>query len=263
MSGALPHDDPPYARTLARGLDLLLCFRPGETDLGHRELARRLGLSGPTVVRLTHTLTELGYLRRDAATARYRLGAAVLTLGYPLLANMRVRQVARPAMQAFSEQIGGSVSLGFRHQTSMVYAETAWRSDGRSLPPDTGAPLPMLSTAMGRAWLCRATPADRHSVLNQLRVLEPASHARFAPAIDRALQEFEAKGYCSSRGDYLREVYAFAVPFSQAVDSTLFVMNCGVLATHHSFAEAARRVALPLLELVRQIEVALGIREVD
>lgn len=262
-SNALPQDDAPYGRTLARGLDLLLSYRPGESDLGHRDLARRLDLPGPTVVRLTHTLTELGYLRREADLARYRLGAAVLTLGYPMLATMRARQIALTAMQAFSVAVGGAVSLGFRHQTSMVYVETAWRSDRRSLAPDTGAPMPMLNTAMGRAWLCHAAPDDRQSVLNQIRVSEPEAYARFAPSVELALQEFESKGYCSSHGDYMPEVYAFAVPFSMPVDSTQFVMNCGVLATQFSFAEATRRIALPLRNLVRQVEVALGMREAE
>ncbi|MBU1360526.1 MAG: IclR family transcriptional regulator [Gammaproteobacteria bacterium] len=240
-----------------------MCFRPGEHELGHAEIARRLALPGSTVVRLTHTLTELGYLRRAPDTARYRLGPAVLTMGYPLLASLRIRQSARAAMQEFSDQVGGAVSLGFRHQTTMVYAETAWRSDGRSLPPDIGAPMPMLSTAMGRAWLSSAPPEERTSVLNQIRVLEPHSYERFAHAADAALVEFQTKGYCSSNGDYMPEVYAFAVPFSQPLESRRFVMNCGVLSTGLSFDQACRRIALPLRDLVRQIEVALGTREAD
>ena len=262
MSGtyaARTPDDSAPARTLARGLDVLQCFRPGEQTLGHREIVRRLGLSGPTVVRLTHTLTQLGYLRRDDETARYRLGAAVLALGYPLLANLRVRRVARSLMQSFSDQFGAAVSLGFRHGTHMVYVETAWRRDDRSLAPDVGAPMPMLNTAMGRAWLCQAAPDERRSILNRLRVLEPEAYERHAPAVEQALRAFERNGFCSSRGDYISDVYAFAVPLSRPVDTTSFVVNCGVLGQRWSFAEATRRVALPLRDLVRDIETKLGV----
>ena len=254
----IPDDSTP-ARTLGRGLDVLRCFRPGEQTLGHREIVRRLGISGPTVVRLTHTLTQLGYLRRDCETARYQLGAAVLALGYPLLANLRVRRVARSVMQAFSDRFGAAVSLGFRHGTHMVYVETAWRRDDRSLAPDIGAPMPMLNSAMGRAWLCQAAPDERRGVLNRLRVLEPEAYKRHAPAVEQALREFERSGFCSSRGDYLSDVYAFAVPLSRPVDSTSFIVNCGVLGKRLSFAEATRRVALPLRDLVRDIEMKLGV----
>ena len=252
-------DDSTPARTLARGLDVLQCFQPGEQTLGHREIVRRLGLTGPTVVRLTHTLTQLGYLRRDDETSRYRLGAAVLALGYPLLANLRVRRVARSAMQAFSERFGAAVSLGFRHGAHMVYVETAWRRDDRVLAPDVGAPMPMLSTAMGRAWLCQAAPDERRSVLNRLRVLEPEAYKRHAPAVEQAFREFERSGFCSSRGDYVSDVFAFAVPLSQPIDATSFVVNCGVLGKRSSFAEATHQVALPLRDLVRDIEMKLGV----
>lgn len=255
VSGTVSH-----AHTLSRGLDLLQCFRPGEVQLGHAELTRRLRLPGPIVVRLTHTLGALGYLRRGAAGSGYRLGAATVALGYPLLAHLRARQLARPGMMALSERVGGAVSLGFRHRSSMVYVESAWRGDARLVPPDIGTPLPMLSSAMGRAWLAHASAAQRCAVLNQLRVQDPASHARYAPDIEQARQDLARKAYCSTRGDVRKDVYAFAVPFSRPVDGLQLVMNCGVLAARFSFAQAERQVAQPLCELVRQVEAALGLR---
>lgn len=257
------NDEVTHAHTLSRGLALLQCFRPGETALGHAELTRRLRLPGPTVVRLTYTLITLGYLRRGTDGHGYQLGAATVALGYPLLANLRARQAARPGMMALSDQVGGAVSLGFRHRNGMIYIESAWRGDGRLLPPDTGTPLPMLSTAMGRAWLAHASQAQRRSVLNRLRLQEPAAHDRYAIAVEQAMKDLESKGYCSTRGDFRKDVYAFAVPFSRPVDGLQLVMNCGVLASRFSFSEAERHVAAPLRALVREVEVTLGLRTDD
>ena len=257
------HGEVTNAHTLSRGLNLLQCFRPGEAELSHAELTRRLRLPGPTVVRLTHTLTALGYLRRGAQGNGYRLGAATVALGYPLLANLQARQLARPGMMALSERIGGAVSLSIRHRTGMVYIESAWRGDTRLVPPDIGTPMPMLSSAAGRAWLARASAAPRRGVLNQLRLQDPASHARFAPAIEQAVKDLPSKGYCISRGDFQKEIHAFAVPFSRPIDGLQLVMNCGFLAKRYSAAEAERQVAQPLRELVREVEVALGVREAD
>ena len=48
-----------FVTALARGLELLACFRHGDRMLGNQEFARRCGLAKSTVSRLTHTLTEL------------------------------------------------------------------------------------------------------------------------------------------------------------------------------------------------------------
>jgi len=253
------HDEIAYGHTLSRGLEMLQCFRPGETVLSHAELKRRLRLPGSTVVRLTYTLMQLGYLRHGPGGSGYQLGAATVALGYPLLVNMRVRQVARPGMMALSDQVGGAVSLGFRHRSGMVYVESAWRGDGRLLPPDTGTLLPMLSTAMGRAWLAQASESQRQSMLNRIRLQDPLAYARYAVSVEQSKKDLDRKGYCSTRGDFRKDVYAFAVPFSNSVDGLQFIMNCGMLASHFSFTEAERRVSGPLRELVREVEKAMAV----
>lgn len=246
------------AQTLARGLDLLACFEPGDDVLGNAQLARRLGLSPQTVVRLTYTLVQLGLLRRDPlGSSGYRLGAGTVAIAYPMLAGLRLRALARPGMLALSQKIGGAVSLGLRHQAGMVYVQTAWRTDGRLLPPDTGAVMPMLATAMGRAWLCGARPAERRAVLNEIAVRDPAAARRHAGVVERAMAQFARHGHCSSR-DFRPEIEAVAVPFTQPVDAIRFVLNCGVLAPQPLPSRTVLALGSALTELVRALEASLA-----
>src|SRR5689334_11449982 len=83
--------DPSFATTLAHGLDVLAAFRGRNGALSNAELAEHTGLSRPTVSRLTYTLAQLGYLKRDAK-GRFVLGLAVLAAAYPLLSAIKVRQ---------------------------------------------------------------------------------------------------------------------------------------------------------------------------
>jgi DNA-binding IclR family transcriptional regulator len=256
--GALEKDRQ-FASTLARGIDILLCYHVGESVLGNKDFVQRTGLSKTTVARLTHTLTKLGYLRHDTALSKYRLGAPVLSMGYPLLANMQIRQLARPLMKELSDQTGGAVSLGIRDRMHMVYVETSRSTDSMVMTPDIGAPLPMLTTAIGKAWLCKAPAAEREAVLNQIRVKDPIHFERYYAGIAPARQSFERKHFCGNRGEWRSDVYGFAVPLSQPVDSNLFVFNCGIPATHGSYAALEREVAPRLVTLVRNIEVLLGL----
>ena len=91
--------DRQFVNALARGLEILRCFRPGEKFLTNTELAKRTGLPKPTITRLTYTLTKLGYLDSPADRGQYQLASGVLSLGYSLLSNLDVRELARPGMR--------------------------------------------------------------------------------------------------------------------------------------------------------------------
>ncbi len=252
--------DRQFAATLANGIDILLAFDSGDAMLGNRDFAERTGLSKTTVARLTHTLTALGYLRHDTVLRKYRLGAAVLSMGYPLLASMHLRQLARPLMKALADRLCGAVSLGIRDRTQMIYVETARSTDSLIVTPEIGAALPMLSTAIGRAWLSHAPAHEREAVLNQLRLQDPDAFARAQPRLADARRDLERQGYCANRAEWRPEVYGFAVPMCQPVGSQLFVLNCGVPAAQGSFAAIEKQAGPQLRALMLDIERMLGLR---
>ncbi|WP_239688569.1 IclR family transcriptional regulator [Aquitalea magnusonii] len=120
-----------FVTALARGLQVLAAFRPGESALSNLEIAKRTGLPKSTVSRLTYTLTRLGHLSQDEHSGFYRLGVALLALGSVVLASYDIRQVAGPLMREFALANNVSISLAMRDGTDMVYLETC-RSQSRS-----------------------------------------------------------------------------------------------------------------------------------
>ena len=87
-----------FVTALARGLDVLACFRSGEQLLSNSDLAERCALPRSTISRLVLTLVRQGYLAQDADTGKFRLGDATLALGGAALARLDMAQVARPLM---------------------------------------------------------------------------------------------------------------------------------------------------------------------
>ncbi|HKT91909.1 MAG TPA: helix-turn-helix domain-containing protein, partial [Paraburkholderia sp.] len=146
-----PIDERKFVVALARGLDLLRSFRPGETLLGNRDFVERTGLPKATVNRLAYTLTVLGYLRFDESLGKYALDAGVLSLGYALLSGSGTLDLARPHMQALARDIGAAVSLGCRDGLDMIYLETIRSETALTLGLAPGSRLSMLTSSMGRA----------------------------------------------------------------------------------------------------------------
>ena len=90
---------PPTQRVVAV-LDFL-ARHPCE-QFGLSELARRLELSKPTCLGIVTTLTDSGYLVRDARDKTYGLGPALITLGHTAQEAMRVNPAARDELRRLS-----------------------------------------------------------------------------------------------------------------------------------------------------------------
>jgi len=254
------HDgDRQFATTLARGLEVLRVFTPLEPMLGNKEISVRTGLPKPTVSRLTYTLTKLGYLRHNIRLGKYQLGSAVLSIGYPLLASMSVRQIARPYIKELADYCSGSVSMGVRDRLSMVYVESCRSGNGIATLPDIGTSVPIAQAAIGRAYLAVCTPPEREALLNQMKVKEPDMLRKYKPQIDKAVDDVRSRGFCVSLGDLRRELHVVGVPMRRSVDGEIVAFNCSVPAFMLKKNQIEEDIGPRLVAMVRNIESALGI----
>jgi len=224
--GAVEESDRQMVRALARGLEVLRCFRPGDRFLGNQEIAARTGLPKPTVSRLTYTLTNLGYLNYSEKFGKYYLGTALLSLGYSLLANMDIRQIARPLMQELAEYAQASVALGIQDRLNMIYIEAYRSSSTVTLTLDVGSQIPIATTSMGRALLCALPQRERENLMEQIRVRNESAWPKIQAGIEQALKDYEEKGFCFSLGDWKKDVHAVAVPLVPSDGSRILVFNC-------------------------------------
>lgn len=216
--GALPatRPDRQFITALARGLQVLRCFRSGEERLGNQQLAERCQLPKSTVTRLTHTLTSTGYLQQDAASGRYRLGMAALGIGGSTLARLAIKDISRPLMQALAERSGLQITLGLRDDLAMLYVETCRGGSILTLQLDVGSRIPLAVTAMGRACLAGMAPAARQDALARLRALDPANWPAVEAGILQAQADLAAHGCCGAFGDWKPEIHGIAIPLALA-----------------------------------------------
>jgi DNA-binding IclR family transcriptional regulator len=262
-------DDAPYetdrqfVTALARGLELLRCFGLKERLLGLTELARRTGLPKGTVARLAGTLAKLGYLRYDEPLGKYSLGTGVLSLGYAMLSNLDIRDLARPLMQELAEHAGCSVALGVRDRLSMMYVEWVRSSAPITVMRSIGTRLPIATTSMGRAYLAAASDAERGAVLDQVldqvRVQDEAGWPRIESGIDDALKDYARRGFCLSYGDWDQDIASVGVPFT-APDGTQMAFNCGGPAFVLSRDKLENEIGPRLVALVKRVDAAIGRR---
>lgn len=260
-SPAEPAIEHSQAQTLVKGLSLLRAFAAGEQHLGNKDLADRTGLPRPTVSRLAGVLVELGYLRYSDHLGKYALGAGVLTLAYPMAAGLAIRHIARPFMKQLADEIGGQVSMGLTYGTSMVFIETSRSPRHRYSLPELGATTPILSSAMGRAYLAALPPARRAAQLQCLRLEDPVHWAAFhEKTVQAAAHDYVQHGFTRSLGDSNKELHACAVPLRTRIDNEIVVVNCSVVAHTLRRGQLENVIGPQLIVACRQIDGACGQR---
>ena len=218
-----------FVTALARGLELLRCFRDGEVTLTNSDFSDRTGLPKATISRLTHTLCELDYLIADPRHGTYRLSAGVLHLGFSVLAAIDIQDLAQQEMERLRDGPNSyiTVALGEQHQLDVVYVAKANSREGVALVARIGSRLPLFPSAIGQSIMVGMTDDAREGVFEiagrQSAALEAEGRQRYAEA--KAI--YEVKGFCTGYGIWRKDVNGIAVPVFSMSGAKVYGLNVG------------------------------------
>lgn len=242
---------------LERGLSVLQIFPPGNRHLGNAEIAEAVGLPKATVTRITFTLTKLGYLLYDTERRKYQLGPGVLSLGYNVLAQMEIRDNARPLMRELADYADASVYLAVPDDTDMVYIEACRAPTSMVIRLGVGSRVPMAQTSIGRAYLAALPLTDREVLLERIGATYPESDW---PGIRKeslqAIADAENRGYAVTIGGWISESNSAGCAIRRADGHPLYSVNVGGLASLVNEKRIHADLAPRLTKLALQIERA-------
>lgn len=242
-----------FITALARGLEVLSCFRSADKGLTNQQIAERCGLPKSTVTRFTYTLTRLGYLVQDTG-GRYVLGTATLGLGSAMLARLDIRQLARPMMQELAEFSGTTVSIAVRDRLSMIYIEVCRSTAALALALQVGSRMPLAVSAIGRAWLVKASEQERNDILARYQEIDEMAYKAVQEAIERGLRDYAQYGCTTSFGEWQKDVNGIAVGFYPIGGNQLMSINCGGPSSSVSKEFLLEEVRPRLIEIAGRLE---------
>lgn len=247
--------DRQFVTALARGLELLRCFTPRESLLGNQELAKKTGLPKPTVSRLTHTLTRLGYLRHLPHSGKYQLEVGVMSFGYAMLSNLSIRALARPLMEEMAGYAKAAVAMAARDRLSMVYLDVVHGEANLTMRRQVGSHLSLHRSAIGRACLAAMPEDEREFILRHIRKRHPEDWPEVRKGLERAFRDYADYGFCLSLGEWQRDVNAVGVALHHESHG-LLAFNCGGPSFHLKREKLEDDIGPRLLHMVHNIEAA-------
>lgn len=250
-------NDRQYITALARGLELLRCFTPKYQHLGNQELSQMTGLPKPTITRLTHTLSRLGYLKQVPNSSKFQLSVGVLSFGYSMLSNLSIRSIAHPYMKELADYAGAAVAMATRDRLNMIYLDVVQGKGNVTMRRQIGTYLPIHLSSVGRACLAAMPEDEREFLLDAIRAKHKDEWMKINRELDKAFKDYQDFGYCFSVGDWHKDVNSVAVPYYHDQQG-LLVFNCGGPSFILSREKLEDEIAPRLLHMVNNIANEVG-----
>jgi IclR family KDG regulon transcriptional repressor len=170
------------SQSLERGLDILEMIETEGSDIGVREIARRLGLSPTIVQRLVSSLAARGYIEKNADTSRYRLGYRSLGLGANGAHGADYLAAARRELERLARDYHLNGFVAVLRGSRAVYM-LAVQADGPvAIKVSPGSEMPLHSTAGGKVLLASLDDREARTLLGSRRLAAVTPHTVTDPA---------------------------------------------------------------------------------
>jgi DNA-binding IclR family transcriptional regulator len=216
---------------LERGLLLLCEFSRKNRTLSAPELARRLKLPRSTIFRLLTTLETMGFVNRIGN--EYRLGMAVLRLGFEYLASLELTELGQPMLNRLCDEIRYPCNLVVRDGRSIVYVAKVSPSTLLTSTVNVGTRLPAHATVLGRILL-------QDLSLSELRELYPEEHLEsFSPNTPKTVLELfdlvqsdRLRGFVQGEGFFESTISTVAAPVRDHSGRVVAAMGATIPSAH-------------------------------
>jgi IclR family transcriptional regulator, pca regulon regulatory protein len=216
---------PDFIEAIARGLDVIRAFGPGQPVMSLAGVAAASDLPRPTARRILLTLEQLGYVRQ-ASQSGYELTPRVLDLGMSYVLSRGLWEIARPHMEALVARTRESSSIAQLDGSDIVYVARVAVPKIVALAVTVGTRFPALQTSLGKVLLAALPPEEAERVLAEpsrsgiTPRCQPDSAQRSA-----VLREVRARGWALTDGELAAAIRSVAVPLRDGDGRVIAALN--------------------------------------
>jgi DNA-binding IclR family transcriptional regulator len=247
---------------LERGLRMLQLFSRANRILSAAEMARALEIPRSTAFRLAQTLEHLGFLEREKDA--YRIGPAVLQLGFEYIASLELTDLARPAIERLRDETGFSAQLVIRDGREVVVVLKAAAPSTFTSSVTVGTRLPAHATVLGRVLLSDADDRALAALYPGPYLPRGASKSpKTLAALKKLLREDRARGYAVSESFFEQGVSAVATPVRDGSGKIVAAISLTIPQPTLDPAELRERLVKRVLRAASDVSSKLNYRPTE
>lgn len=237
--------------SVARAAELLDVLAASDSGLGVNELARRIGVNASTASRLLATLQGAGLVTRSDG-GPYRLGLKLVTLSERVLAQLDVRQLARPLLARLVTETGETATLSLPGEDEAITVDFVPSPSSVVSMARVGRPSIPHATAAGKVMLAfTGAPGGRALTAFTERTITDAG------ALNAELETVRERGWAEAVGEREPDLAALAAPVFGRGGALAAIL--GIQGPVSRLPAGTRRALRePLLAAAAELSQALG-----
>jgi IclR family acetate operon transcriptional repressor len=196
------------------------------------DLARRTGLTKPTVHRHLQTMVEFGFAQ-PVEGGSYQVGPRLLGLAAAALHDDRDLRLARPVLADLHRRTGQFAQYAVRHGDAAVHLENSESPPEFRMGVPPGGRTPLYRSGVGLAMLSALPEQERAEALDAVPLEEWAEYGLAdAAAVHAVLREAAERGYAVDDGYGEPDVRAVAAPVRDRAGQVVGAIGiCGLTFT--------------------------------
>jgi IclR family transcriptional regulator, pca regulon regulatory protein len=243
-------------QSVEKAFRVLAAFDGPTPTMGLTQLGTAVGLDKSTVQRFTHTLTKLGYLRKDPDTKRFELTVKTLDFGYLYTRANPLIHRALPYLLHLSKTTEETVNLTVQDDTDIIFVSRFMSRHVLNSDVIIGTRMPSYCTAPGIAILSQLPLEEARDTLERsdLKAFTPHTTYRMEDLLKK-LEITAARGYATAFEEFFLGDLSIAAPILDQNRRPVGAINIAVSRARFSSVEAEKRFS-PLV-----VTAALSISE--
>lgn len=238
--------------SVARAIALLDALAESDAGLGVNELARRIGVNASTASRLLRTLQDAELVQRTPG-GPYRLGLRLVALSDRVLAQLDLRELARPWLVWLVEETGETATLSLPGGVEAITVDFVPSPSSVASMARLGRPSVSHATAAGKVMLAfgdREQRAPELVAYTNRTITDPL-------ALTQELESVRGRGVAEAVGEREPDLNALAAPVLGRGGELAAILGLQGPATRLAAAKR-REVVRPLRRAAGELSRSLG-----
>ncbi|NBD29909.1 MAG: helix-turn-helix domain-containing protein [Alphaproteobacteria bacterium] len=242
--------------TVGKALDVMDLVAAKGRPARFAELLAESDHPKATLYRLLQTLTSQGMLTYDEGRQTYAPGLRLVRLAHAAWQQSSLAPIARPLLDALSEQVGETIHLAQMDQGQVLYVDKRNARKPIDMFSEAGKIGPGYCTGVGKAMMAFLPEDDRAKAINmQAFFAHTPQTLTTAEALERELDAIRAEGVSFDREEHEQGIICIAAPILSATGRVMGALSI-TTSTQRNTLDGLEKLRPALTETAAKIAEA-------